>query len=124
MWLKIKVVVVMVSFLLSTGCVTTLSEIREKKPSRTLTSTKSPHELAKCIEQKIRAGKIGANCVVALEEHPNNTYRIAITQYRSNTVSDIFVKPTDSGSVVECRNNYLWAVDSQLELEAIDRCLK
>jgi hypothetical protein len=104
--------VTLVVALLSSGCASTLSEIRTKEPSQTLTSTKTPQELSKCIEFKLRA-ELGGGLILNREEYSDNIYRIALHQAHdgstpfgglaSSAVTDILVKPMDSGSVVEVR---------------------
>lgn len=122
----VKPVVVIMVVLLLSGCTYSLSQIRENEPYRTLTSNKSPQELAKCIEIKIRAETgntwyAAGPLAVALEEHPNNTYRIALTFPAYTAVADILVKPKDSGAVLEFRRHHWWAGQSEV-LEIIERC--
>jgi hypothetical protein len=118
----VKVVVPLVVVLFSSGCMATLSEIRTKEPYYTITSTKPPKELAKCIELKMRA-QWGDRFVVNLEEYENNTYRVAFTIPSTSAIADILVKPTDSGSAVEFRRRgYLYP---QYEMqEVMERCAK
>lgn len=116
-------VALVVGFLLS-GCLATVSEIRGKEPSRTITSTKTPQELSKCIEFAIRE-KHGGPWIVNREEYPNNVYRVVLTATMS-AIADILVKPTDGGSVVEFRQAYGESGDYgwyQI-LEFIERCAK
>jgi hypothetical protein len=135
MGLKMKVVVVVMALvvaLLSSGCASKLSEIRTKEPCQTLTSTKTPQELSKCIEFKMRA-ELGGGLIVNREEYPDNTYRIALHQAQdgstpfgklaSSALTDILVKPTDSGSVVEVRK-WEWVSPTFLSnlIEMIKRC--
>lgn len=137
MGLKMKVGVIVVALLvalLSSGCASTLSEIRTKEPCQTLTSTKTPQELSKCIEFKLRA-ELGGGLIVNREEYPDNIYRIALHQAHdgstpfgglaSSALTDILVKPMDSGSVVEVRK-WDWVSSTFLSnlTEMIKRCAK
>jgi hypothetical protein len=127
LWVN-AMVVALVGAILSSGCNYSLSQIRENEPYRTLTSTKSTQELAKCIELKIRAETGGEwpgqpPTTVVLEEHPNNVYRVALTFPNYTAVADILVKPSDSGAIVEYRRHHWWAGQNQL-LEVIERCAK
>ena len=119
---KMAVVAVMMILLVS-GCSTPLSQIRENEPYHTLTSTKSPRGLAKCIELEARQSQIGAQFAVALEEYPNETYRVAITLPAYTAMADILVKPTNSGSVVEFRKKGWFYLQTQI-LEIIERSAK
>lgn len=136
MGLKMKVkaaVVALVVALLSSGCASTLSGVRGNEPYCTLTSSKAPKELAKCIEFKMRA-ELGGGLIVNLEDYPNKTYRVALQQaadrslplgIASSALTDILVKPTDSGSVVEVRKWDWSSVTFQSKiLEMIERCAK
>ena len=128
------VVALVLALLLLSGCASTLSEIRTKEPSQTLTSTKTTQELSKCIEFKMRA-ELGGGLIVNREEYPDNIYRIALHQARdgstpfgslaSSALTDILVKPTDSGSEVEVRK-WDWASTSFLSnlRGMIERCAK
>jgi hypothetical protein len=119
--------VVMVAFgvgLLSNGCSTTLSEIRTKEPCRSISSTKAPQGLAKCIEFKMQA-ELGGGLIVNLEDYRNSTYRVALQQGmdRGSAVADVLVKPADSGSVVEVRKWDLSSITSMSKiLDMIERC--
>ena len=122
MGLKIKAVaLVVVCF---SGCAS-LSEIRSNEPYYTLTSIKPPEELAKCIEQRIRAETGGrwyeANLVVNREDYPNHTYRIGLTLPGYTAMADILVKPSDKGSLVEYRRKG-WFTGESSALEEIKRC--
>ena len=120
-----KILVAMMVVFISSGCAATLSEIRTKEPSYIISSTKTPQELSKCIEFKMRA-ELGSAFVVALEEYPINTYRIPLTYPGVSAIADILVKPMDSGSVVEFRLKdwYLkGTIVPQME-EIIERCAK
>jgi hypothetical protein len=129
------VVVALVVALLSSGCVTvntipgSFPAIRGTEPYRTLTSTKAQKELAKCIEFTMRA-ELEPALIVNLEEYPNNTYRVVITcttdnrtAYGRGAVEDILIKPTDSGSIVECRKRS-WADRVPEILRIVERCAK
>jgi hypothetical protein len=118
-------VLVMVVGLLLSGCAYTLSELRTKEPWQTLTSTKTPQELSKCIEFKMRA-ELGGNLTVNREEYSNNIYRVALQDLRlERAVADILIKPTDSGSFVEVRK-YDWTYAPFLSklLEKLEQCAK
>jgi len=110
--------------LLSSGCSTTLSEVRTTEPYRSISSTKAPQGLAKCIEFKMRA-ELGGGLIVNLEDYPNSTYRVALQQGtdRGSAVADVLVKPADRGSVVEVRK---WDLSSitflSKVLDMIERC--
>lgn len=126
------VVALVLALLLLSGCASTLSEIRTKEPSQTLSSTKTTQELSKCIEFKMRA-ELGGGLIVNREEYPDNIYRIALHQARdgstpfgglaSSALTDILVKPTGSGSVVEVRK-WDWSSSTFLSnlIEIIKRC--
>lgn len=127
-------VVALVVAILTSGCAVTLSEIRTKEPSQIISSTKTPQELSKCIEFKMRA-ELGGGLIVNREEYPNNTYRIALQQaadgstpfggLASSALTDILVKPTDSGSVVEFRKWDWSSASFQSKLiEIAERCAK
>jgi len=125
-------VMALVLALLLIGCASTLSEIRTKEPCQTLTSTKTPQELSKCIEFKMRA-ELGGGLIVNREEYPDNIYRIALHQARdgstpfgglaSSALTDILVKPAGSGSVLEVRK-WDWSSSTFLSnlIEMIKRC--
>ena len=116
-----KLLVAMMVILLSSGCSYSLSEIREFKPYYTLTSTKPPQDLAKCIELKMRARRNAD--VVNLEEYPDKTYRVTLTIPAHTAIADILVKPSDSGSVVEFRRRGYLHPQSELQ-EVMERCAK
>ena len=132
---KMKAVAVVVPLMLAlllSSCASTLSEIRTKEPCQTLTSTKTPKELSKCIEFKMRA-ELGGGLIVNREEYPDDIYRIALHQARdgstpfgglaSSALTDILVKPKDSGSIVEVRK-WDWSSSTFLSnlIEMIKRC--
>ena len=96
-----KFIVAVMDALLLVGCSYNLSEIREYEPYRTLTSAKPPKVVAKCIEFQIR--KYISLLTVALEEHPDQSYRIALSNAIEGAIVDILVKPSGSGSKVEVR---------------------
>ena len=118
-----KVVVAVVTVLLLSGCALSLSEIRAKEPSYTITSTKTPQELSKCIEFKMREEEVGFGGVhtVVREEYENNTYRVIATWSGRTPIADILVKPKDNGSVVEFRSEDYWLI-APVRLEIIERC--
>ena len=106
---RAEVIVVVMLALLMWGCGVSLSQIRQDEPYRTFTSTKHPKEVAKCIEYKIREEE-GARWyeskttgTVALEEYPDQSYRIAITIPPYSAIADLLVKPSGRGSVVDYR---------------------
>lgn len=113
--------VVLVVFLLLSGCSASLSQIRENEPYHIVTSTKAPQGLAKCIELEARQSGIGSFFVVSLEERPDKTYRITLTQAGWSSWADILIKPTDSGTVVEFRRKGWFYYQSEV-LEIIERC--
>jgi hypothetical protein len=124
-WTKF-IPVVMVLLLLSC-CSYSISEIRGYEPYRTFTSTKPPKEVAKCIELEIRAekgmrfyeGPVG----VALEEHPDQTYHVAITVPGYTAVADILVKPSGSGSLIEYRRKS-WNAKQDRWFDYIEKCAR
>ena len=104
-----------------------LSEIRQREPYRTLTSSKAPKELAKCIELNARS-EIGTRFnepvySVVLEEHPDQTYHVALTAPPTTAIADVHIKPSESGSTVECRTLGAWLFKGHL-WEIIERCGK
>jgi hypothetical protein len=127
-----KILVAMMVVFISSGCAATLSEIRTKEPSQIISSTKTPQELSKCIEFKMRA-ELGGGLIVNREEYPDNTYRIALQQAHdgstpfgglaSSALTDILVKPTNSATVVEVRE-HKWASATFMSkiLDMIKRC--
>lgn len=123
MRIKMKVVVVLVSCLLSSGCSYPLSQLRTKEPYRTLISTKSPKDLAKCLDFKLRQSDMGSVSIVALEEYPTNTYHVPLI-FRDVAYVDFLVKPMEGGSVVEFRK--LGSLKADLpEIEKIlEQCMK
>jgi uncharacterized protein YceK len=118
-----KVLVAVVVALLSSGCASSLSEIRASETSHTLASNKAPQEIAKCIELKMRAKLPFTAFVVVLEEHTDNTYCVVITAPGYVYVVDIIVKPTDGGSVVEFRKQGWWSNKTEM-IEIAERCAK
>jgi hypothetical protein len=105
-WMS-KTVVVLVAYFCLSGCSYTLSDIRGYEPYQTITSSKQPFELAKCIAMKIRAHTARYwredSPAVSFEEYPNNTYRVVLLVPPRGPRGDILVKPMSMGTVVESK---------------------
>ncbi len=114
-----KVVVALVVGLCLSGCSYALSDIRGYEPYQTVTSSKQPFELAKCIATKIRAHTARYWCedspAVSFEEYPNNTYRVVLLVPPRGPRGDIIVKPMSMGTLVESRRiREGWAGDEAI----------
>ena len=125
-----KVILVVMLPLLIGGCTRSLSQIRQYEPYRTFTSNKPPREVAKCIELKIREQKgvrwyKEKSLNVSLEEHPDQSYRIAITVPPS-AIADILVKPSRNGVVVEYRKHPAvgWNFAEERWFDYIEECAR
>jgi hypothetical protein len=115
-WVKV-VVAVLVGLLLLSG---------SNEPHYTLTSIRTSEELAKCIEQRLRAETeerwYEAILVVNREDYPNHTYRISLTFRGVSPIADILVKPSDKGSLAEYRRRGWYFTGEYSILETIERC--
>ena len=114
-----KLVVALAVCLCLSGCSYTLSDIRKYEPYQTITSSKPPLELAKCIEIKIREQTERYWCeaapAISFEEYPNNTYRVVLLVPPPGARGDILVKPMSMGTVVESgRIQRGWAGDGAM----------
>ena len=102
-----KVVAALVVCLCLSGCSYAIPDIRGYEPYQTITTSKQPFELAKCIAMKIRAHTARYWCEdspdVSFEEYPNNTYRVVLLVPPRGPRGDILVKPMSMGTVVESR---------------------
>jgi hypothetical protein len=103
-------------------------EIMSGKPYLTVTSPKSPREVAKCIEMRSRT-ELGGNFLtphpdVFLEELPGQAYSVILKgAYYSQSGSwvSVLVKPSGSGSLIEYRRIQKWFNERRF-LEIVSQC--
>jgi hypothetical protein len=60
---------------------------------------------------------------VVLEEHSDQTYRVALIIPGATAIADILVKPSGSGSVIEYRRKGWYAKQAQW-FEYIEKCAR
>jgi hypothetical protein len=122
-----RIILAVMMALLLGGCASSISEIRQNEPHLTLSSTKPPQEVAKCIDLRARAETGGSmwkvNPTVAFEERPDQTYHIVLTVPPYGGLADILVMPSGSGSSVEYRRGHWWNGEKQF-LEIVEQCAR
>jgi hypothetical protein len=128
-----KVIVAVMVALLLGGCSAPVSQLRQNEAHLTLSSINHPKEVARCIELRTRAEMGGTSRLlwkpwqplyyVTLEEHPDNTYHVVLTVPSGAGLEDILVKPSGSGSVIECRRVSGWSGEEHV-LEIVEQCVR